>query len=208
MNEIINVRLLNDNGDMLWEALLTYTQTKGVLRGAYILIPNIQENLIIEIIISNGEPIYITKNNIEIINNHDIPIYQNISKADLYNYIAPISKYAWWVQSLSSQSLSSLSSQSLSSQSSQFINSQTYDMCVFTNYEYVDGFIKMCELFKVDFRDYTIGSPFILIDNKNFELGISGFDIEPLKTDYSRPASEMPYYTGVHEDDIDGIDFV
>jgi hypothetical protein len=128
----------------------------------------------------------INLNNIDIINKYDELIYQNIPIDNLTDYRAPNNSYAWWI--LTSQL-------------------DKYDMCKFDNYGYVNGFIYVFDLFNKDFRNFTQGSPFKFINDYNIEFGISGYDIIPIQQNYSRPAYYEAFYTGVYEDDIDGIDY-
>jgi hypothetical protein len=106
---------------------------------------------------------------------------------DIPEYQAPPDGYAWW-----------------------FRDQDLYDMYVFSDPEFPQGFISVCDAFEVDFRDYIAGPPFSLDPGtrENVPLIVTGYDIAPFKPEQIVAAAPAPYYTMIIEGDRYGVNFV
>jgi len=102
-------------------------------------------------------------------------------------YQAPPDGYAWWLR-----------------------DQTLYDMYVFSDPEFPQGFISVCDSFEVDFRDYIAGPPFSLDPQtgENVPLIITGYDIAPFRPEPILAAAPAPYYTMIIEGDRFAVNFV
>lgn len=113
--------------------------------------------------------------------------HENVSAKDILDYQAPPDGYAWW-----------------------FKDQETYDMYVFSDPEFPQGFISVCDAFDVDFRDYIAGPPFSLDTETgdNLPLVVTGYDIAPFQPPQIVAAAPAPYYTMIMEGDRYAVNFV
>lgn len=84
-----------------------------------------------------------------------------------------------------------------------------YDMSVdelysFQSNDFVQGFIHVCNVFNLDFRDYIVGPPFKYdpITRQYIFESIEGYDIEPIPSP-KKPAPIGAYYSGTYEADAE-----
>jgi hypothetical protein len=59
-------------------------------------------------------------------------------------------------------------------------NPDVYYLYTFESPEFVQGFISMCQSFKVDFRDYILGPPFKWANGRPVYYAIQGYPIDPI----------------------------
>lgn len=113
--------------------------------------------------------------------------HTSVPASEVSEYLAPPDGYAWW-----------------------FRDQDLYDMYVFSDPEFPQGFISVCESFEVDFRDYSAGPPFSLDlqTGDNVPLTVTGYDIAPFQPQQIVAASPAPYYTMIMEGDRYAVNFV
>jgi len=72
----------------------------------------------------------------------------------------------------------------------------SYTLYVFKNIEFLKGFIMGFELFDLDFRNYSLGKPFISKSRENYYFNIKGYDIDNLENYNNNIIYEpiIPYY--------------
>jgi len=85
-------------------------------------------------------------------------------------------------------------------------NNESYALYSFKSYDFVLGFIDICNSYNVDFRDYILGPIFKREDGKDVIYNIPGYDIEEIPK-LKRVAPVGAFYTGLYESDPNAEDY-
>ncbi|CAH6419464.1 Hypothetical protein HVR_LOCUS644 [uncultured virus] len=75
----------------------------------------------------------------------------------------------------------------------------SYDLYMFQSFEFIQGFISVCDAFQVDFREYSLGLPFRTEQGRNVFYGIEGYDVDSVIQKVREPAPTGAYYTYNYE---------
>jgi hypothetical protein len=183
--DLVNIKLEDiETGQLIWDIIVNSEELKGIIRALYVLILTFDNmpDLSLTIDTNTQEPttLYL-KYNIKSIYNSELPVYSNITLDSARYYPAPKGKYAWWIVS----------------------TYPFYDMVAFTSNDYIKGFVRVFELFGIDFRDYVAGGPFATVNNRNLEFAIPGYDLISFQNKITRPNSIMlPYIDAALADSI------
>lgn len=101
-------------------------------------------------------------------------LFAGVSANDYFKY--DTSRYAWWVKDPRGD----------------------YVIFEFSNFDFVDGFIRISDYYDVDFRDNILGKPF---DSKRNYYNIEGYDLENFNPIPRVQYPIGPYYIEAFEDD-------
>lgn len=84
------------------------------------------------------------------------------------------------------------------------LNQKSYTLYNFSSADFIQGFISICNIFAVDFRDYILGTPFKYNNatHKIVNYEIEGYDVKPFKSEHKRKQTITPFYTGIYEGDV------
>ena len=77
---------------------------------------------------------------------------------------------------------------------------KTYSLYRFLSEDFIRGFILAFDIYDLDFRKYSAGSPFTTKNNINIFHNIEGYDIHPLIKYRREPAPVGAYYTHSYEE--------
>lgn len=108
--------------------------------------------------------------------------YKNINPDELMAYSSPVGYFAWWLLNK---------------------NKVGYDLYIFDESdttEFVNGFISTFEYFDLDFRDYSLGTPFKTVNSRNIFTEIYGYDVAAIQTEQDQPDPDSYYYEQLFEE--------
>lgn len=150
------------NFKIIWEfhGNVSPDSIAGFLAGAQCIVRSFYHKLdltLITFLNSNKSYIPISLNQIPQLSSHLSS--QNILYDELYLYHASPGHYGWWIYDP---------------------NYTRYNLFEFQTYDFVKSFIFVFKIFKIDFRNYIAGCPFVSTQNLNFFCGVDGYNILPI----------------------------
>jgi hypothetical protein len=121
-----------------------------------------------------------------IINISSLPTFENIVELhnvdmnNVYKYYVPNNYNAIWI-----------------------LDNEGYSLYKFKGTDFLKGFVKGFEVFNRDFRDYSIGKPFVSkhedLRVRNIPYNIKGYDIPPIVHERRLPVPIGAFYTNTYE---------
>lgn len=107
---------------------------------------------------------------------HNYIVVDNIEDNNIDIYTTSAEHIGWWIRS----SINNL-----------------YNLYKFTQSDFIQGFITICNSLQIDFRDYIAGHPFSVDkDNNKIFYDIIGYDIDLFNPPQKTPQQLEPFYTG------------